>query len=37
MNNEVVKEEGRKHGSKFAIRIQPTNSPDLNVLDLGFF
>ena len=36
MNNAAVEEEGRKHGWKFAIRNQPANSPDVNVLDLGF-
>ena len=32
----TAKPEGRKHGWKFAIRNQPANSPDVNVLDLGF-
>ena len=36
MHNAAVEEEGRKHGWKFAIRNQPANSPDVNVLDLGF-
>ena len=37
MNNAAVEEEGRKHGWTFAIRNQPANSPDVNVLDQGFF
>ena len=36
MHNAAVEEEGRKHRWKFAIRNQPANSPDVNVLDLGF-
>lgn len=36
-NDAVVQEEARRSGWKLKIINQPPNSPDLNVLDLGFF
>ena len=36
-NDLCILEEAKKGGQKIKIRNQPANSPDLNILDLGFF
>ena len=37
LTDKVVKAEGEKDGWEISLVSQPANSPDLNVLDLGFF
>ena len=36
-NDPIIQQEARRGGWKIKLQNQPPNSPDLNVLDLGFF